>query len=58
MCLKQNEGAIVLAWYHSNEIIFVLNYDVYTVGDYLHDVFQKHDNFIAFVIGCHTLQEE
>jgi hypothetical protein len=39
-------------------MIFILNYDVYTVGDYLHDVFRKQDTFIAFVIGCHTLQEE
>jgi hypothetical protein len=52
MCLKQNEGAIVTAWYHSNEIIFVLKYDVYTVGHYLHYVFRKYDNFIAFVICC------
>jgi hypothetical protein len=40
MCLKKNEGRIVMAWYHSNDIIFVLNYDVYIVGDYLHDVFK------------------
>jgi hypothetical protein len=52
MCLKQNEGAIVMAWYHSNGIIFVLTFDVYIVGDYLHDVFQIYDNFIAFVICC------
>jgi hypothetical protein len=47
-----------MAWYHSNEIIFVLNYDIYTVGVYLHNIFRKHDNFIAFIIGCHILQEE
>jgi hypothetical protein len=28
-----------MAWDHSNGIIFVQNYDVYTCGDYLDEVF-------------------